>query len=107
MTQVAVTLIVVVAAILVSCAASDTPGVQAKRPAAKSEKLTVMISTARKQDIIPIPAREVPATKAKAEKGDIDAINKLIFYYLQHDREAEAQKWSDRRNEILLKQRGR
>jgi hypothetical protein len=106
MTHIATGLFVIVAAILVSCASTDTPGVEAKRPAAKSEKLTAMISTARKEDIIPIPTREVPATKAKAEKGDIDAINKLIGYYLRHDQDAEAQKWSARRDEILSKRHG-
>jgi len=60
-----------------------------------------MISTARKEDIIPIPTREVPAARKRAANGDIKAINKLIGYYLQHDEDAEAQKWSHRRDEIL------
>ena len=106
MTNVATGLFVIVAAIFVSCASTDTLGVEAKRPAAKSEQLTPMISTAKKEDIIPMPTREVPAIKAKAEKGDIDAINKLIGYYLRHDQDAEAQIWSARRDEILSKRHG-
>ena|SRR6266536_5325220 len=106
MIQLAITLIVVVATILGSCAASDNRSVRAQRSQAKSEKVTVMISTAKKEDIIPISARELPAARARADKGDIDAINKLIGYYLQHDKDAEAQKWSHRREEILAKRRG-
>ncbi|SRR6266568_4207923 len=105
MTQLAVFL-AAICSFLVGCATNQPPSVQAKRSEAKSEKLTVMISSARKEDIVPIPAGEVPAAKKRATTGDLDAINKLIGYYLQHDEDAEAQKWSDCRDEILTKRRG-
>src|SRR5438552_19077607 len=105
MTQLAISL-VAVCNLLVGCSTNQPPPPQAQRSNAKSEKLTVMISSARKEDIVPIPSREVPAAKKRAAAGDLDAINELIGYYLQHDDDAEAHKWSDRRDKILAKRRG-
>ena len=106
MTQLAISL-VAVCSLLVGCSTNQPPPPQTQRSNAKSEKLTVMISSARKEDIVPIPAREVPAAKKRATAGDLDAINKLIGYYLQHDDDdAEAHKWSDRRDKILANRRG-
>ena len=99
-------LVIGFAVVLIGCVGSDKPPRQAQGSEANSEKLIPMISTARREDVIAISTREVPATKAKAEKGDIDAINTLIGYYLQHDQEAEANKWSVRRDEILSMRRG-
>ena len=105
MTQIVVFL-AIFCSLLVGCATDRPAAVHAKRSQAQSEKLTVMISTARKEDIIPIPTREVPAARKRAANGDIKAINKLIGYYLKHDEDAEAQKWSHRRDEILAKRSG-
>ena len=99
-------LVIAFAVVLVGCAAGGNPPKQAPGSEPNPEKLTPMISTARREDVIAISNREVPATKAKARKGDIDAINKLIGYYLQHDQETEAHKWSVRRDEILSRRSG-
>jgi hypothetical protein len=99
-------LVIGFAVVFIGCAGSDKPAKQAQRFERKSEELTPMISTARREDVITISTRDVPAIKAKAGKGDIHAINKLIGYYLEHDQEAEAHKWTLRRDEILSKRRG-
>ncbi|PYK36467.1 MAG: hypothetical protein DME54_00605 [Verrucomicrobia bacterium] len=88
-------------AALIGCAANDTTSSDMKNRQQASKKLVPMISTARKEDVIPISDSELATTRRRAESGDLDAINKLVGYYLQHDEDAEARKWSARRDEII------
>jgi type IV pilus biogenesis protein CpaD/CtpE len=96
-----------VTAALMGCAAKDTASSGVKAGQQGSEKLIPMISTAKREDVIPISDSELPATKRRAEEGDLDAINKLVGYYLEHDQDAEARKWSTRRDEIISRRQQR
>jgi hypothetical protein len=90
-----------ITAALIGCAANNGTSSNVKGRQQASEKLVPMISTARREDVIPISDSELPATRRRAESGDLDAVNKLVGYYLQHDQDAEARKWSARREEII------